>query len=802
MRLRPSRPLDPWLAIGVALLFLLLVVAAFGDRIAPFDPGYSVVRGPAGELRPLAPGAPFALGSDLAGRDLGSVVLHGARTTLSVAVTAGLARLLLGLALAVLAIRLRPVRPLLDGIADLVSAVPSTLVAVVIVLALAGTGVDLAVVVGALLATGWSGPYRIARSELSRLRQAPFSEGARALGVGPLALVARHHVPHLVPVLAASASQQVTASLVALAELGVLAVFASPTRTLDFSESGGGTAMVPITDRPEWGALLAMARSVQDLYLTRWTFLVPGIAMALAAVAFAITGVGISRQYRRRNLLQEARSPIAGVLLVLFVITAITPAFLPPRHAMANAWAAQAQAAARTPFGISAELLRGAGLEPVGSESYVVERTSEAIRPAAPAAITIRTSAGDHDLREGWGPSQDFVPVLFRGSGGATVDASVVFAGWGISPGDFPPRPPTGPFSATDFGTEVKDWADDYSGLDVRGKIVLILKLPSLQPGPNRALVPGPDLQTSVANATKRGAAAVLFVEPGRVAAESSRARGTQNPYRRLVELDPVDRIQGVPAVIVDLRVADELLAPAGLSASKLLAELVTAVDPRGAITRASGPRTNDVRFGRSFARPLPATARVSLTLAMTMLTSRSWLAATPAAPHDERALVVWGTTRSLLDGDPGGSAALLTVLAALRGRELPPLILVLFDPGADPIPDARAIVSRFAGRRIDLVVGLDTLRGDRLRFITQRGEIQLFVDEFARDAGLPFQRTVTSKSVDDLGWVTGLEALVRQRTLLVLGIGDPRSDVVADGAAFLAYLLGRYAERAPELAR
>lgn len=800
MRLRPSRPVDPWLAIGIALLFVLLVVAAFGDRLAPFEPGYSAVRGPAGELRPLAPGAPFALGSDLAGRDLGSVVLHGARTTLSVAVTAGLARLLLGLALAVLAIRWRISRMLLDGVADLVASIPSTLVAVVIVLAFAGAGVDLAIVVGALLATGWSGPYRVTRSELDRLRRAPFSEGARGLGAGAFALMARHHLPHLVPVLAVSASQQVTASLVALAELGVLAVFASPIRTLDFSESGGGTALVPVTDRPEWGALLAMARSVQDLYLTRWTFLVPGLAIAFAAVAFAITSVGVSRQYRRRNLLQEARSPIAAVLLVAFLVTALTPAFLPSRHAAALAWAAEAQRIADPPREMTADLLRAARLEPVGSEGYIIERTSEAIRPIAPATLTIRTSAGDHHLREGWGPAQDFVPVLFRGSGGATVEAPVVFAGWGVSPTDFAPRPPSGPFSAADFGTEVRDWSDDYSRLDVRGRVVLVLRLPSLQAG-NRSLLTGPDLQTTAANAIKRGAAAVLFADPSRIAAESNRARGTQNPYRRLVELDPVDRIEGVPAFIVDLRVADELLAPTGQSASRLLAELTTTVDPGGAIVRVFGPRSNDVRFKTSFARELPATARVSLTLARTTLTSRSWLAATPAA-SDQHVIVVWATASSLLDGDSGGSIALLALIALFRDRDLPPLIVVLFDPRADPIRDAKDVVARFATRRIDLVVGLDTLRGDRLRFVTQRGEVQLFVDEFARDAGLPFQRTATSRPVDDLGWVTGLEALVRQRTVLVLGAGDPRSNVTDEGAAFVAYLLGRYAERAPELVR
>src|SRR5207237_716964 len=82
------------------------------------------------------------------------------------------------------------------------------------------TDTTIFVFVGALLVTGWAGPYRVIRAELDRLAEQPFTESASALGVRRLPLVLRHHIPHLVPLLAMNASQQIVASLVLLAALG------------------------------------------------------------------------------------------------------------------------------------------------------------------------------------------------------------------------------------------------------------------------------------------------------------------------------------------------------------------------------------------------------------------------------------------------------------------------------------------------------------------------------------------------------------------------------------------------------
>src|SRR5437867_2509600 len=231
------RRLDPWLAVGLALCAILVLVALYGDRIAPNDATYVLPQGPNGEERPFPPGAIFPLGSDNAGRDLLSVVILAARTSLAIVLLAGLARLGLGLVFAFAGARVRAFGGPLDLLAELVGSLPATVAALLIIAAFFAQNTPFVAPVVALAIVGWAGPYRLARAELHRLEHASFTEGARVLGVSRTRILLRHHLPHLVPTLALAAAQQVAASLVAVAELGVLGAFVGALRTVDVVES-------------------------------------------------------------------------------------------------------------------------------------------------------------------------------------------------------------------------------------------------------------------------------------------------------------------------------------------------------------------------------------------------------------------------------------------------------------------------------------------------------------------------------------------------------------------------------------
>ena len=225
------RSIDPWLVVGIAAFFALIVVALFGERLAPNEPIYFVVEH-GRDPRPYDPGIVFPFGSDVLGRDLFSLVLAGARATLTIVLVAGLARVVAGVLVAALGSWSRPTRLLTETVADFAAAIPATLVAVLLVKAFVGTYTSVPILVGAVLVIGWAGPYRVIRAEVDRLTRAPFSEGARAMGATRWRLFWRHQLPHLLPVIATNFSQQVVASLVLVAELGVLGVLVSAVRSL------------------------------------------------------------------------------------------------------------------------------------------------------------------------------------------------------------------------------------------------------------------------------------------------------------------------------------------------------------------------------------------------------------------------------------------------------------------------------------------------------------------------------------------------------------------------------------------
>ena len=227
---------DPLILLAGLAFFALLFVGLFGERIAPHESIYMVVEhGP--DPRPYDPGLVFPFGSDALGRDLFSLVLAGARATLTIVVLGGIARVAAGVLIAALGSWWQPTRVATESLAELVSAVPATLVALVLVKVFVTTDTSVLVFVGALLVIGWAGPYRVIRAEVDRLRQASFTQGAVAIGVDRWRLLLRHHIPHLAPVIAVNLSQQVVASLVLVAELGVLGVFVGPRRLIDIEES-------------------------------------------------------------------------------------------------------------------------------------------------------------------------------------------------------------------------------------------------------------------------------------------------------------------------------------------------------------------------------------------------------------------------------------------------------------------------------------------------------------------------------------------------------------------------------------
>jgi peptide/nickel transport system permease protein len=301
--------------LGGIILAALLVVIVVGQRVAPYS-AYTVFPSLEinGQLQyaPFPPSSAFLLGTDPQGRDILTLLLYGARRTMSLAFFAVLARILLGTVLGALAGWFSD--SLLDhaitSLTQVVAAFPALLMAMVLIYAF-GIRQGLWVFAAALCLIGWGESAQFVRSQVMHIREQDYVEGALAVGLGDVQLLARHVLPNLVPSLVVLACLEMGGVLMILGELGFVGVFI-----------GGGTqttsaadTLVRYFDVPEWGVMLSNTwRSFRSY---PWMTFFPALAFTLSIVGFNLMGEGLRRLTERLTLTMHRiinRYTIAGVL--------------------------------------------------------------------------------------------------------------------------------------------------------------------------------------------------------------------------------------------------------------------------------------------------------------------------------------------------------------------------------------------------------------------------------------------------------------------------------------------------------
>jgi peptide/nickel transport system permease protein len=254
--------------VGGALVLLAAAAALAGPSLL------GAAGGPLGDIvaRRFAP--PFAatpdgtlhlLGTDAFGRDLLARLCAGARVSLAVGFLAALTSLVAGVvAGATAGYAGGAIDRAILAVTDAALAVPRVPLLLLLV-ALFEPGI--ALVVLALGLTGWMGVARLIRAEVRSLRERPFVEAARALGVRPVVLLGRHVVPNaLAPALVAAA-------------LGV-----GNAIMLEAGLSFLGLGIQPPT--PSWGNMIAAGRDA--LVTAPWVALAPAVAVAAVVLACSL----------------------------------------------------------------------------------------------------------------------------------------------------------------------------------------------------------------------------------------------------------------------------------------------------------------------------------------------------------------------------------------------------------------------------------------------------------------------------------------------------------------------------------
>jgi peptide/nickel transport system permease protein len=252
-------------ALGAAIVILILVVmAALAPWITPKDPKFIDPS-----IRLLSPGPGHRFGTDDFGRDVLSRVIYGARVSLligaGVTLFSAIIGAVLGLVSGYYARFDTPIMRLMDGM----MAFPSILLAIAI---MASLGPSTRNVFIALTVVYVPTIARLVRGSTLVLKQQPFVESARSIGMRDHSILAKYVFPNALSPLIVQCTFVLAFAIISEASLSFL-----------------GAGVPP--DQPSWGNML---RDGQKLIQRAWWMAIfPGIFLVITVLAFNILGDGL-----------------------------------------------------------------------------------------------------------------------------------------------------------------------------------------------------------------------------------------------------------------------------------------------------------------------------------------------------------------------------------------------------------------------------------------------------------------------------------------------------------------------------
>jgi len=259
--------------LGLGILVLLVLIAAFASVVAPADPfaqdlALRLTPPIWQERDPAIEG--YILGSDSLGRDILSRLLYGSRITLYIVTLVALLAPIAGLFVGTVAGYVGGwVDVVLMRITDIFLAFPRLILALAFVATL-GAGIENAVL--AISLTAWPPYARIARAETLTIRNSDYIHAVKLQGAGALRIITKHIWPLCISSLVVRVTLDMAGIILAAAGLGFLGLGAQP-------------------PSPEWGAMISEGRKfILDHW---WVATMPGLAIFTVSLAFNLLGDGL-----------------------------------------------------------------------------------------------------------------------------------------------------------------------------------------------------------------------------------------------------------------------------------------------------------------------------------------------------------------------------------------------------------------------------------------------------------------------------------------------------------------------------
>jgi peptide/nickel transport system permease protein len=248
--------------LAAAVLALLVLTALFGPFLVSHDPlaiDLNNLRQP--------PDREHLLGTDSIGRDILSRIVHGARLSLAVGISATLLSLGIGVVFGLVAGYFGGWTDLvLSRVFDIFLAFPSLLLAIGIS-AVMPPGLASAML--AITLVSWAGFARLVRGMTLSLKEQTYIEAARAIGASTGRVLFRHILPNALPLLLVAGSLRVGGFILLEAALSFLGLGVQP-------------------PAPTWGSMISLNR----MYINSapWMVIFPGLAISVTVISFNVLG--------------------------------------------------------------------------------------------------------------------------------------------------------------------------------------------------------------------------------------------------------------------------------------------------------------------------------------------------------------------------------------------------------------------------------------------------------------------------------------------------------------------------------
>jgi len=260
---------------GLCVVALIVLLAIAADLIAPYAPTEQfrdAVR--AAPMWAEGGSSRFVFGTDSLGRDMLTRLIHGARISLFIGLAVMGVSFVIGVGLGLACVSFRgtlgnAVDVAVTRVMDLIMAVPSLVLAILVVAVLGPSLVNTIVAVTIVYLPRY---VRLVRASALAELQKDYVTAARVAGVGPARLMFATVLPNCLSPLIVQAALGVSDAILEAAALGFLGLGAQPPTA-------------------EWGTMLADAR--EFIRSDPWLVTLPGLAILVTVVSINLAGDGL-----------------------------------------------------------------------------------------------------------------------------------------------------------------------------------------------------------------------------------------------------------------------------------------------------------------------------------------------------------------------------------------------------------------------------------------------------------------------------------------------------------------------------